>query len=64
MAYTTINKSKNYFKSQNTLTFQQFKNICLYKNHVEKHSLANQLDYVADIDYILNSNKPKNLKKS
>lgn len=49
----------NYFKSKNTLTFQQFKNICLYKNHVERHSLANQLDYIADIDYILNSNKPK-----
>ena len=49
----------NYIKSQNTLTFQQFKNFCLYKNYVERYSVSNQLDYIADVDYILNCKKPK-----
>tara|TARA_B100001057_G_scaffold434325_1_gene463883 strand:- start:2435 stop:3349 length:915 start_codon:yes stop_codon:yes gene_type:complete len=54
-AGTIENVYMNYIKQNYTMTFQQFQNFCLYKNAVEKFSKSNQLDYVADVDYILNS---------
>ena len=51
---TVKNMWANFIKPNSTLTYQQFKNYCLYKYHVERYSHSVFLDWVSDIDHVLN----------